>query len=534
MELERGDDFYHSAYVAIVDDLEINRRFLENLSSKVEDISTIRTFSSAETALQNFRKTHPDLIITDFGMPGMDAAAFLQELRTIAGLEETPVIVVSGNEKAENRRRALLCGATDFLTTPFDTFEFQVRVRNLLRLGLHQKLLRTNSITLKQKLTQTRLRSIKATQESRERFTNVIDCVPAIVFAVRDGGQCVFANEYCFEFFGNEGEAAFQSVLSQLGGVRISRLEPTEITIKDKKGKDYTFLMMSRVVPQSPTQEGLLVYSGIDVSTLKQTEQCLRIAKSEAESANQAKSAFLANMSHEVRTPLNAIIGFAEMIFSETFGPIQNDRYRGYIQDILNSSKHLLFIINEILDFSQIEQGQHSLSITEFSLLDCIIDLRRMIEIQLQSKRNKLIVNSSNDFDVKTDSQKLSQVMLNIIANANKFMEDGIIRIEVCQNDRGEIQISVEDHGIGMTEEELAIAVSNFGRIANPKLSSSDQGIGLGLPISTGFMRLLGGRLEILSKKGTGTRVDLILPASAVVGPKPATLNLPRLLLGQL
>src|ERR1700755_371974 len=111
---QRSDE---KAYVAIVDDLEVNRSFLEKLSQNASEISAVRTFSSAESALDSFITSQPDLIITDFSMPMRDAAAFLQRLRNIPGLEETPVIVVSANEKAANRRRALLSGATDFLTT---------------------------------------------------------------------------------------------------------------------------------------------------------------------------------------------------------------------------------------------------------------------------------------------------------------------------------------------------------------------------------------------------------------------------------
>ena len=132
MHLTIGEQTEGEAYVAIVDDLEVNRRFLEKLSKKMSQIDAVRTFCSAREALHSFVKSQPDLIITDFSMPAMDAAVFLQRLRNIPGLEETPVIVVSANEKRENRRRALLSGATDFLTTPFDVFELSAVATQLL------------------------------------------------------------------------------------------------------------------------------------------------------------------------------------------------------------------------------------------------------------------------------------------------------------------------------------------------------------------------------------------------------------------
>ncbi len=428
--------------------------------------------------MKNFEIVQPDLIIASFSMPGTDATSFLQELRNIPALEETPVIVISDNRRAESRRRVLISGATDFMTVPLDTFEFQVRVRNLLRLGLHQKFLRTNSPSLKQKLIQTRLRALKANRPSREHFTNVIDCVPAIVFAINDVGECVFSNEYCYEFLGyeangaNEKTASLHKIMNVIKQANFSPLENnsfiTEIKLPDKKGEEHIFLLITRVVQRSAAHDGLVVFSGIDISGLKRTESSLRMAKAEAEAANRAKGAFLANMSHEIRTPLNAIIGFADIILSETFGPLQNERYREYMKDILNSSKHLLFVINEILDFSQMEHGRHSVSISKFSLLECTKSVRRMVGPQLTKKRNKLIVEANRDFTLYSDSQKLTQVLLNIIINANKFMQGGIIRLDARRNGEGELVLTIEDQGIGMTDEEIAIAVSHFGQISNP------------------------------------------------------------------
>ncbi len=517
-----------NAYVAIVDDLEINRIFLKKLSKEVSEINIVKAFDCAESALESFTKSQPDLIITDFSMPVMDAAAFLKRLRNIPGLEETPVIVVSASEKAENRREALSSGATDFLTTPFDVFEFQVRVRNLLRLGLHQKFLRTNSLSLKQKLTETRLQSIKAHQDRREQFMNVIDCVPTMIFAVKNGIECIFANKYCLEFFGGTAAAPFRGFVEKLASCRTSLPEPAEMAVKNRKGETYTFLMMRRFVPQS-RQDEFVVYSGLDISMLKRTEESLRIAKSQAEAASRAKSSFLASMSHEIRTPLNAIIGFSDIIYSEIFGPIQNPKYREYVGDILNSSNHLLSIINEILDFSQIENGQHRVAITDFSLADCISGVRRMVDNELISQNNALKVESRKDLKLRSDPQKLAQVLLNIITNANKSMQGGTIHLDARQNAQG-VLIAIEDHGIGMNEEELLIAVSDFGRIVNPELASSSQGIGLGLPLSARFMSILGGKLDISSEKGRGTRVDLILPANAVV--EPSLPDVPQLLAG--
>ena len=134
-------------------------------------------------------------------MPGMNAAEFLEAFRQLPELQDIPVIVVSSHSETEKRHRALLAGATDFLMVPLDTFEFEARTRNLLRLSQHQKILRSQSLSLRSELVETRHKST----QTRHRFISIIDCVPALVFAVNAAGDCVFANQYCFDLLGLAG-----------------------------------------------------------------------------------------------------------------------------------------------------------------------------------------------------------------------------------------------------------------------------------------------------------------------------------------
>jgi two-component system, cell cycle sensor histidine kinase PleC len=520
MKAVKCDLNWAPSYVAIVDDLAINRQFLEKLSKKVAGIRQVKTFECAKEALESFEATPPDLIITDFVMPVMDASAFLETLRAMPGLEDTPVIVVSASHEAKNRHKALLCGATDFLTTPFDSFEFQVRVRNLFELGLHQKFLRAHSVSLHQELAETRLLSLKRSRDQEEKFSNAIDCVPALIFAVGDGSECVFSNKYCSEFFGSHRVKSFNEFISRLMTVHEEQPNgPIEITASNESGTPSTFLIMRRNVSSVADGNGFTVFSGIDISPLKHTQESLRIAKCQAEAANEAKSTFLANISHEIRTPLNAIIGFADIMNTGLLGHIEQEHYREYIKDILRSSQHLLEIINEILDFSQIERGAQSLRTARFRLSECISNAGRMLQADLDRRNNILRFNVEDDRILKSDQQKFTQVLINIISNANKNSEEGVICISAREAERSSLIVSIEDQGFGMTEPEINIAMSNFGRVANPQLASVNQGIGLGLPISARLMKLLGGELSIWSEKGAGTRVDLLLPASAVNQP---------------
>lgn len=513
--------------VAIIDDLESNRTFLEFLARRLPEIRSVQTFSSARQALEGFAAAAPDLIITDFNMPGMNAVEFLEALRRMSGFEDLPVIVVSSHNESENRRQVLNAGATDFLMVPFDTFEFQARTRNLLRLSLHQKQLKTQSLSLKSELLETRSRS----KRTQDRFTSIIDSVPALVFAVNASGECVFANRYCFNFLkGQEGEECSAQFLAD----KIARtapfdadhaqLEPSEILLTGEDGRERTFLIVPKAVSDANHSQDLIVYSGIEISQLKETERSLRKAKDDAEAANRANSAFLSNMTHEIRTPLNAIIGFTDMICNELYGPINNEKYRSYLHDVRSSATHLLAVINEILDFSQIEARRHTTKMSRFSLRDCLKEIRNLVKPQVDANGNWLQLKDILDLTIYTDRQKLNQVFLNIITNANKATRNGIIRVSAEREISGDLVVTVSDNGVGMDENELELAVTEFGRVSTSAFVSDGQvGTGLGLPISIGFMKLLGGSLELRSKKAVGTTARITLPASAVISEKESS-----------
>ncbi len=519
--LRRGQSAALSgSFVAIIDDLESNRTFLEHLAGLLPEIRRVATFASAERALVAFGKDPPDLVITDFNMPGMNAAEFLEAFRQAPELQDIPVIVVSSHSETEKRHRALLAGATDFLMVPLDTVEFKARTRNLLRLSQHQKVLRTQSLSLRSELVETRHQSM----QSRHRFMSIIDCVPALVFAVNAAGDCVFANQYCFDLLGlqqgDEGLRGVQPLAARVnaaaGAPSSSNARSAEISLTRQDGREQTFLVIAKPAG-GRLKEGLTVYSGIEISRLKDTEQSLRKAKDEADVANRAKSAFLSNMTHEIRTPLNAIIGFTDVIHSEMLGPLNNSRYREYIGDIQASARHLLAIINEILDFSQIEANRHTVRLSRFSLLECLTNVNSLLKNQLDERGNRLELAGIGNLTIESDHQKLTQVFLNLLTNANRSMEGGTIRISAARSPPDGLIITFDDHGTGMDEAELALAVTEFGRLSTSAFISNEHpGAGLGLPISIGFMTLLGGRLEIESAKGKGTSVRIVLPECVV------------------
>ena len=244
----------------------------------------------------------------------------------------------------------------------------------------------------------------------------------------------------------------------------------------------------------------------------------LEIAAEQAHQANRAKSQFLANMSHELRTPLNAIMGFSEVMKDQHLGPVNNPRYLSYAKDIHFSGHYLLGIINDILDLSKIEAGKMSLeSAEEFDFLPTVEASLAMIE-SLGAKFEVALVNQVAPCDVRmlAVERMVRQILINLVGNAIKFTPaGGTVTLTGRRLACGGYELSVTDSGIGMSEEEIILALTPFGQISN-MMSARHAGTGLGLPLAKAMMELHGGTLTIDSKPKCGTVVRLAFPASRV------------------
>src|SRR6266567_2149348 len=251
---------------------------------------------------------------------------------------------------------------------------------------------------------------------------------------------------------------------------------------------------------------------------LRRNQDGLIAAKDAAEAASRSKSEFLANMSHELRTPLNAIIGFSGMMSDRMFGPI-NEKYAEYAAVIGDSGRHLLAIINDILDLARDEANRLIVAEEEVEI-GRVVDLSSRIVQELAAKAEVDFVTETGSFlpNVLGDTAKLTQILVNLLSNAIKFTPaGGRVCLKIAREPRGGLTFQVADTGIGMTAEQIPIALSPFGQVVSD-LNRKYDGVGLGLPLTKRLIELHDGTIKITSAPGRGTTVDFHLPQERVCG----------------
>ena len=254
------------------------------------------------------------------------------------------------------------------------------------------------------------------------------------------------------------------------------------------------------------------------VDLLLAREQELGRALAAETSANRAKSDFLALMSHELRTPLNAIIGFSEVLGSEMLGPLGHARYREYAHDVHGAGRHLLALINDILDLSKAESGKFELSEEEIVPADLIGECLKLMRDRARDSGLRLSQEIAPGMpNLMVDRLRLKQMLLNLLSNAIKFTpRGGSVTMAADQDLEGRLLLSVRDTGIGMAPDAIPVALEPFRQIASP-FARNAEGTGLGLSLVKSLIECHGGTLEIESALNEGTVARLVLPAARAV-----------------
>ena len=228
---------------------------------------------------------------------------------------------------------------------------------------------------------------------------------------------------------------------------------------------------------------------------------------------------FLAKVSHEVRTPLNSILGFTELMMQERFGPIGNPRYKGYVEDIHQSGLYALSLLNDLLDISKIEAGKFELDFTAVELAELVEDC--VNSLQPLAKRERILLRTSFASSlpaVIADPRRLKQILLNLLSNAIKFTAaGGQVIVSGSMIEGGELRLRVRDNGVGMTKDEIALAMQPFHQLDTAPRNQT--GTGLGLPLTKALVDANRARLDLASARGVGTTADVVFPADRLVVP---------------
>ncbi|GLQ05402.1 hypothetical protein GCM10007924_06230 [Sneathiella chinensis] len=249
----------------------------------------------------------------------------------------------------------------------------------------------------------------------------------------------------------------------------------------------------------------------------------LEISNERAEHAARVKSQFLANMSHELRTPLNAVIGFSELIVSKAFGEIEPPRYGQYVVDILESGRHLLSMINDILDMSKIEAGRYTVDERQIDLCHVIRTVCKMCGVLASRKGVQIQCDMPAEGPILIgDERAIKQMLLNLVSNGVKYTErGGAVTLRGHSQPDGSVSLEIIDTGIGIPEEELPGIMEPFVQAGNNR-TSKDEGTGLGLAIVKALADLHDTRIDMKSAVGVGTTVILTFPAARNFSLRPA------------
>jgi signal transduction histidine kinase len=283
-----------------------------------------------------------------------------------------------------------------------------------------------------------------------------------------------------------------------------------------REGKAFGTILLRRadVRPFSEREIGLLRTFGDQAAIALENVRLFREIQDKSrqlETANKHKSEFLANMSHELRTPLNAIIGFSEVLLERLFGEL-NEKQDDYLKDIHSSGRHLLNLINDILDLSKVEAGRMELDLATFDLPSAISNAMTLIRERAQRHSIALALDADPELgEAVADERKFKQILLNLLTNAVKFTPDGG-RIEVkARRDADNIIVAVHDTGIGIAAEDQGAVFEEFRQVGR-HYTNKQEGTGLGLALTRKFVELHGGRIWLESEPGKGSTFTFTIP----------------------
>ncbi|VVB97627.1 Methyl sulfide methyltransferase-associated sensor [uncultured archaeon] len=482
--------------VIVADDI---RRTLQNQGYAVPS-----TVTSGEDAIKKAKENNPDLALMDIFLQGkMDG---IETAKIIRSLFDIPVIYLTAYSDKKILERAKITEPFGYIIKPFKERELNIAIEIAL---------------FKHKME-------KELNESRKWFNTALQSISDGVIATDQKGFVKFMNPVAQFMTGWGQEEARGKLLMDVlyisdgdkngiidpisGGTGSTKGYRTALVSRNKT-KTHIDLRSAPIREEDGTIRGT-VFVFRDITEQKRTEE-IRIEKERLAYASQAKSEFLANMSHELRTPLNAIIGFSELLVQKKAGYL-NEKQERYVDNVISGSRHLLNLINDILDLSKVEARKVELSIEQVSVPDAINEALMLIN----EKAAKHNVNLNKDFDpqldiIEADRQRFKQILFNLLSNAVKFSKEEGGTVTISTKKEGEMaKISVSDTGVGIKDEDIGKLFKTFGQLDTGG-SRKLEGTGLGLAISKNLVELHGGEITVESRYGAGSTFTFKFPLAA-------------------
>jgi two-component system, cell cycle sensor histidine kinase PleC len=373
---------------------------------------------------------------------------------------------------------------------------------------------------------------------SEEYLESIINTIREPLIILDQDLKVVSVSRSFYEFFKAKPEETVGQHIYNLGNKQwnIPKLRSLLETILPKKAsfenyeveQDFvdigkrTMLLNARQVKRVLGKERIILLAIEDITARREVENVLENARKklkqlarELKRTTRAKSEFLSNVSHELRTPLNSICGFSEVLYDETFGPL-NEKQKQYITNILTSGKLLLLLINQILDMSKVESGKMNLELSSLSMKSLLNEIPLLVSEITAKKKLQISLEIADDLpDIEADELKVKEIIYNLLSNAVKFTpEGGKAGIRAKKID-SRIEITVWDNGAGIERKNMKKIFEGFFRVDTP-LSRVTEGTGLGLPLSKKLVELHGGTLSVRSDGlNKGTEITVLLPIKA-------------------
>jgi PAS domain S-box-containing protein len=539
-------EFVGRARILIVDDQLPNVELLERLFAKA-GYRHLRSTTDSRIVPLHFTEFQPDLVLLDLHMPNLDGFAVMEQLRSlIPDNVFLPILVLTADIDDGVRRRALAGGAHDFLVKPFDVTEVWLRVANLLRSRfLHLELTEHNS-----RLEDRILQRTGELEAARAEMVNVLDVASQAFVGMDAAGRITTWNRQAEVTFGWRreeviGHTMAETIIDQHGDSDVPGLARSlpggegtvlnhrfELGAVDRLGRRFPIEMDLWAVEDDGSNVSFHAFVH-DISERRAAEDAIRTAHDQALEASALKSQFLTNMSHEIRTPMNGVLGMASLVLGTDLDAVQ----RRYILALQTCGHDLLAIINQILDFSQVESGKMRLEEIDFDLAATVDSTVSLLAGAAGSKGLDLDVHVAPAVSwVHGDPVRLRQILTNLVANAVKFTDTGAVRIDVTVAGDGSswtgqpgscwwVRFEVTDTGIGIKPSARTHLFTRFAQ-ADSSTTRRFGGTGLGLAICREIVDLMGGVIDYHSQPGTGSIFWFEIPLAAAA-PDPVLERLP-------